>query len=393
MAGRQFSNWNSTTARRLRAKTVLQWPATSMAISLDQLHIDSDISRAWSIPAPFYADPAVFELEKAKIFARTWQVVGHRNQVANVGDFFTTELLGEPLLLVRGAQSDLRGFYNVCRHRAGPPAEGCGSRKLFRCGYHGWTYGLDGKLISAPEFEGVQEFRREEFTLAPVRAEEWSNLILVNLDPDAETLRKSLGELPKQVERFGFERMKLFERRPYDMKCNWKTYVDNYLEGSHLPSVHPGLNRELDYNAYTVEPYERHVRQFSPIRGAQPGDATPRRYQESAENLTTDYFWIFPNWMLNCYPDNVSLNIVLPLDAERSLAIFEWYLPEKELDSAAAKASMEFSHQIQMEDVGICETVQKNLHSRSYQRGRYSIKQEKGVHAFHRMYAEVMNAH
>ena len=363
-----------------------------MAISLDQLHIDSDISRAWSIPAPFYADPAVFDLEKEKIFARTWQVVGHRSQVANVGDFFTTELLGEPLLLVRGAQNELRGFYNVCRHRAGPPAEGCGSRKLFRCGYHGWTYGLDGKLIRAPEFEGVQEFRPEEFTLAPVRAEEWSNLIFVNLDPDAEPLRKSLGELPKQAERFGFERMKRFERRTYDMKCNWKTYVDNYLEGYHLPSVHPGLNRELDYNAYTVEPYPRHVRQFSPIRGAQAGDTTPRRYQEAREDLTTDYFWVFPNWMLNCYPDHVSLNLVLPLETERSLAIFEWYLPEKDLGSRTAKDSVNFSDQIQIEDVTICETVQKNLRSRSYSRGRYSVKQEKGVHAFHRMYAEVMKS-
>jgi choline monooxygenase len=184
--------------------------------------------------------------------------------------------------------------------------------------------------------------------------------------------------------------MKLFERRTYDMKCNWKTYVDNYLEGYHLPSVHPGLNRELDFNAYTVEPYARHVRQFSPIRGAQPGDATPRRYQEAREDLTTDYFWIFPNWMLNCYPDNVSLNIVLPVEPERSLAIFEWYLPEKDHNTPAAKASVEFSDQIQIEDVGICETVQKNLRSRSYTRGRFSVKQEKGVHAFHRIYAEAM---
>ena len=172
-------------------------------------------------------------------------------------------------------------------------------------------------------------FDAKQFALAPVRTEEWFNLIFVNLDPGAEPLVKSLGELPQQAERFGFAGMKLFERRTYEMKCNWKTYVDNYLEGYHLPSVHPGLNRELDYNAYTVEPYDRHVRQFSPIRGAQPGDATPRRYQEAREDLTTDYFWIFPNWMLNCYPDNVSLNIVLPVDAERSLAIFEWYLPEK----------------------------------------------------------------
>ncbi len=358
--------------------------------------IAADIARAWSLPAFCYTDLDVLTLEKDRIFSRTWQVVGHRDQLAKPGDYFTTDLAGEPLLMVRGDQGDLRGFYNVCRHRAGPPAEGCGSRKLFRCGYHGWTYDLAGKLISAPEFEGVQEFDREHFSLAPVRAEEWFNFIFVNLDPDAEPLVKSLGELPAQACKFATafpeNNLKLFERRTYEMDCNWKTYVDNYLEGYHLPSVHPGLNRELDYNAYTVEPYARHVRQFSPIRGAQAGDATPRRYAEPNDDLTTDYFWIFPNWMLNCYPDNISLNIVLPLGPARSLAIFEWYLPKKDLGSDAAKASVEFSDQIQKEDVSICEVVQKNLRSRSYDRGRYSVKQETGVHAFHRMYAEVMGS-
>jgi choline monooxygenase len=358
--------------------------------SLAALFIDAEIARAWSIPARFYTDAEVFRVEREKIFARSWQVVGHAHQLVNPGDFFTTELQGEPLLLVRGAKGELRGFYNVCRHRAGPPAEGCGSKKLFRCSYHGWTYGLDGALISAPEFEGVEDFHPEQFALKPVRVEEWFNLIFVNLDSNAEPLAKTLGELPKQAARFQFADMKLSERRTYDMKCNWKTYVDNYLEGYHLPSVHPGLNRELDYNAYMVEPYARHVRQFSPIRGAQPGDATPRRYQETREDLTTDYFWIFPNWMLNCYPDNVSLNIILPIEVERTLAIFEWYLPDRELHSKAARDSVEFSHQIQLEDVAICERVQKNLHSRSYERGRYSVKQERGVHAFHRMYAQEM---
>jgi choline monooxygenase len=361
-----------------------------MPASNEPVYIEADIARAWTLPARLYHEPEVFAAEQDRIFARTWQVVGHRSQVAKPGDYFTTELAGEPLLIVRDAEGELRGFYNVCRHRAGPPAVGCGSRKLFRCGYHGWTYGLDGALISPTEFEGVEGFRSEDFALAPVRTEEWFNLIFVNLDDDAEPLGESLGELPRQAEKFHFAEMKLFERRTYDMKCNWKTYVDNYLEGYHLPSVHPGLNRELDYNAYVVEPYARHVRQFSPIRGAQAGDATPRRYQEARADLTTDYFWVFPNWMLNCYPDNVSVNIVLPLEAERSLAIFEWYLPEKDHGAAAAKASVEFSDQIQNEDVGICEAVQKNLRSRSYSRGRFSVKQEKGVHAFHRMYAEWM---
>jgi choline monooxygenase len=362
-----------------------------MDSSRDAVQVDSQIGRAWTLPARLYTDPRVCGEEKEKIFSRTWQVVGHSSQVLHPGDYFTTELVGEPLVLARGVDGVLRGFYNVCRHRAGPPAEGCGSRKLFRCGYHGWTYALDGALISATEIEGVEGFRPEDFALAPVRTEEWFNLVFVNLDPLAPSLRESLGELPRQAEKFPFAGMTLFERRTYAMNCNWKTYVDNYLEGYHLPSVHPGLNRELDYNAYVVEPHPRHVRQFSPIRGAQAGDATPRRYAEAAEGLTTDYFWIFPNWMLNCYPDNVSLNTVWPLGAERSLAIFEWYLPAKDHASPAAKASVKFSHQIQIEDVAICEAVQKNLSSRSYSRGRFSVTQEKGVHAFHRMFAEMMN--
>jgi choline monooxygenase len=361
-----------------------------MPDSINHFHIDADVSRAWTLPAKLYFDEATFAAEKESIFARSWQVVGHRDQVRNAGDYFTTELVGEPLLIVRGSDGELRGFYNVCRHRAGPAAEGCGSRKLFRCGYHGWTYGLDGALIRATEIEGVEGFRPEDFALVPVRVEEWFNFIFVNLNAEARPLGESLGELPTQAAKFQFEGMKLFERHTYEMKCNWKTYVDNYLEGYHLPSVHPGLNRELDYNVYVVEPHEEYVRQFSPIRGAQAGDSSPRRYAEAREDLTTDYFWIFPNWMLNCYPDNVSLNIVLPVAPERSLAIFEWYLPEKDHGSAAAKASVEFSEQIQVEDVGICEIVQKNLRSRSYSRGRFSVKQEKGVHAFHRMYAERM---
>ena len=373
---------------------ILEWRGCILLIMADpqtSLFVDADISRAWTLPSSLYTDAAVLAEEREKIFSRTWQVVGHHDQVARPGDYFTTDLADEPLLIVRGNDGVLRGFYNVCRHRAGPPAAGCGSRKLFRCGYHGWTYALDGSLISATEIEGVRDFRPQDFALAPVPTEEWFNLVFVNLDPNAKPLRESLGDLPRQAEKFPFTAMKLVERRSYDMKCNWKTYVDNYLEGYHLPSVHPGLNRELDFNAYVVEPYPCHVRQFSPIRGAQPGDTTPRRYQETREDLTTDYFWAFPNWMLNCYPDNVSLNIVQPIEPERTLAIFEWYLPEKDCGSEAAKASVAFSHQIQIEDVGICEAVQRNLRSRSYSRGRFSVTQEKGVHAFHRMYAELMN--
>ncbi len=355
-----------------------------------RLDADRDIARASTLPAPLYFGAETFEEEKRRIFGCTWQAVGHVRQALNPGDYFTFDLIGEPLLIVRGEDDVLRGFYNVCRHRAGNPASGCGNRKLFRCGYHGWTYRLDGALLVTPEFDGVQDFDAEEFGLAPVRIEEWFNLIFVNLDPGAGPLQESLGELPLQAEKFDFRNMKFSERRTYEMNCNWKTYIDNYLEGYHVPSVHPSLNREINYNAYTVEPYHQHVRQWTPIRGAQPGDEKARRYQQAGEDLTADYFWIFPNWMLNCYPDNVSLNIILPLGPERTLAIFEWYLPEKDLGSEAAGKALAFSDEIQVEDVGICEIVQKNLRSRSYYAGRYSVKQEKGVHAFHQMYRELM---
>src|SRR5271169_3763141 len=153
-----------------------------MDISKESLQVEAEIARAWTLPSVLYTDAGTLLAEKENIFARTWQVVGHVSQVENPGDYFTTELMGEPLLLVRGSDAKLLGFYNVCRHRAGPPAQGCGSRKLFRCGYHGWTYGLDGSLISATEIEGVEGFRPQAFALKPVRTEEWFNLVFVNLD-------------------------------------------------------------------------------------------------------------------------------------------------------------------------------------------------------------------
>ena len=350
--------------------------------------IDPSLERAFTLPADFYIHPKYLESEKHEIFWRTWQIVGRSAQVAKPGDYFTTCLCGEPLLIARDTESKLRAFYNVCRHRAGPPAEGCGSRKVFRCGYHGWTYGLDGRLLNAPEMEGTEDFHHENFRLRSVSVDEWQGQVFVNLDSDPEPLRPSLRELPEQVAKFQFSEMTLAGRREYHMRCNWKVYIDNYLEGYHLPSVHPSLNRELDYNAYTTALFEKHSLQTSPIRGPENESTVERRYKQASGDMTAEYYWIFPNWMLNCYPDNVSLNIVLPTGPETCVAIFEWYfLPEK---AAAAEETMRFSDEIQIEDGRICEVVHGNLKSRSYDRGRYSVKQEKCLHHFHRLYAQAL---
>jgi len=381
--------------------------------------IDSDLARAHTLPSRFYLDAHVLDEEHKHIFARTWQIVGRSDQVTKSGDYFTTQLAGEPLLIVRGTDGELRGFYNVCKHRAGPPATGCGSRKLFRCGYHGWTYSLEGKLINAPECEGVEDFHPEHFGLTRIHTSEWSGLVFVNLSRTPEPLHTALGELPAQAAKFHFDKMRFYKRREYVMDCNWKTYIDNFLEGYHLPSVHPSLNRELDYSQYHTELFSKHSLQTSPIRDAANEKDIARRYAQSRGDLAAEYFWIFPNWMLNCYPDNVSVNIVLPLGPEKCVAYFDWYFPQQAFSVAAASSpaaasesnasqssnespdkpvpknaahekTVAFSDEIQLEDGAICELVQKNLRSASYDRGRYSVKQEKCLHHFHRLYCEAM---
>jgi choline monooxygenase len=350
--------------------------------------LNPSIERAYTLPSSFYIDPKFVEEEKRNIFWRTWQIVGRHEQVAKPGDYFTINLCGEPLLIVRDTENNLRGYYNVCRHRAGPPAEGCGSRKVFRCGYHGWTYGLDGRLLNAPEMDGTEEFCFEDFRLRTINVDEWEGQIFVNLDDRAEALRDALRELPEQAAKFKFGEMKLAGRRDYHMQCNWKVYIDNYLEGYHLPSVHPSLNRELDYNAYVSTLFERHSLQTSPIRGPENESTVDRKYKQASGDMAAEYFWIFPNWMLNCYPDNVSLNIVLPTGPETCVAIFEWYFPSERV--ASAEETMKFSDEIQAEDGHICEVVHQNLKSQSYDRGRYSVKQEKCLHHFHKLYIEKM---
>ena len=358
-----------------------------------RIEIDRSVGSSWTLPADVYLDPELLEREQQDLFGKTWQIVGRRDQVARANDYFTTELAGEPLLIVRGGDGVLRGFYNVCRHRAGPPAEGCGSRKIFRCGYHGWTYACDGRLLNAPEMDGTQNFDHAQFGLQPVNIGEWGAWVFVNLDSNSEPLIGSLRELPQQAAKYSLDSLKLAERREYIVECNWKVYVDNYLEGYHLPSVHPGLNRELDYSQYVTETYELHSRQASPIRGPENEKDVQRRYTQASGEDEAEYFWIFPNWMLNCYPDNVSLNIVLPLAPERCGAIFEWYFPETVVGTDAPAQTIRFSDEIQIEDGRICEVVHRNLKSRSYTRGRFSAKQEKGIHHFHRLYSEWLAKH
>lgn len=348
-----------------------------------------DLTQAGTLPARWYTDPAFLILEDKLIFDRTWQPVGRAEMVLRPGDFFTCELSGEPLVITRDKVGALRGFYNVCRHRAGPVASGKGNRKSLQCRYHGWTYGLDGRLRNAPEFEGVANWRKEDVCLAPVRVAEWGPFIMACLDKDAPPLSAVLGDIEREVaaKNIPMARMSLIERRDYIINCNWKVYIDNYLEGYHIPIAHPGLFREIDYDQYRVETFPTYSRQHAPMRPASHVEAQDRdrRFLRTEAEEEALYYWIFPNFMLNFYPDNLQINIILPLGHDRTLTIFEWYFEQPGTGGGweSMQNSIAFSDQVQQEDIEICETVQKGLQSRSYDSGRFSVQRENGVHHFH----------
>jgi choline monooxygenase len=346
-----------------------------------------DLSRASTIPSRWYLDPAMAQVETNRIFARTWQAVGRAVSVAAPGSYFPCEVAGEPVLVARDKDGRLRALSNVCRHRGSILAENSGTASVLRCPYHAWTYSLDGRLLGTPEFEGVQDWDRARVCLPEFRVETWGPFVFVNLDPAAPELAEVLGDIPQEIAAFGcpFESMRLSYRRDYTVECNWKVYIDNYLEGYHLPAAHPGLMRELDYPKYRVETYRHYSAHIAPIRARSD---EKRRYEFSDDSRNALYYWIFPNFMLNIYPDNLSSNIILPLGPERTLTIFEWFAYSGEV----TQATIDFSDEIQQEDIRLCESVQRGLRARSYHQGRFSVKRENGVHHFHGLLAEYLQS-
>lgn len=368
--------------------------AFANGIDLSDYQPHTDLAYAETMPARWYTDPAILELEKQRIFYRTWQPVCRLDLVRRPGDFYACELVGQPLVISRGIDGQLRGFYNVCLHRAGPVALGQGNRKSLQCRYHGWTYDLTGRLLNAPEFEGVRNWTKDDMCLRQVQVAEWGLWVWVNLDPQAGPITDLYGPIGDEIASKGFDlsQMSLIERRDYLIDCNWKVYVDNYLEGYHLPMAHPALFRELDYDQYQVETFRYYSKQHAPIRPVREGEVRDRRYVRTEGEAEALYYWIFPNVMLNVYLDNTSINIILPIDHEHTLTIFEWYFQQPGTGEGwdSMQTIIAFSDQIQQEDIEICHNVQKGLKSNVYDRGRFSVLRENGVHHFQSLVHEFL---
>jgi choline monooxygenase len=344
------------------------------------------LERAQTIPAEWYLDAEIYALERRAVFADSWQAVGRAADVADPGSFLTTEIAGEPILVVRDQDGELRAFANVCRHRAAPVmTEPCGTATRLRCPYHGWTYDLTGRLRGAPEFDGVAEFRREDNGLPELALGVWGPWVWVYGGQRPSPLAEFLAPLPERVHTAELNALHFVSRREYDLACNWKVYVDNYLDGGyHVHSIHPGLAGVLDYAHYRTEIHGCTSVQISPLRPPAGADAATR-----TRTGTAQYWWVFPNFMVNLYQGVMDTNRVLPLGPDRCRVVFDFYFASAEGQEAEAfrRESLAVADQIQQEDAWICERVQQGLGSRTYNTGRFSVRREGGGHHFHQLLA------
>jgi choline monooxygenase len=352
-----------------------------MALTFPNSQLNSiepmDLDNAHTLPAFMYTDKDFVEIDKQVLLTNSWQFIGHSSQLKRAGDRIVAEICGKPVLVVRTKQDEIKAFHNVCRHRAGPVATENGNSPLLSCKYHGWTYTLDGELMSAPEMQSTPNFELCQFHLPRVDLAIWQGLIFVNLGKEQSAdvcLETMLQGIAERILPIDLSVLEYSHRQEYIVQCNWKVYMDNYLEGYHLPIVHPGLNKLLDYRSYEISLHPWYSYQFSPLEKV---ESQNNFYGEGKAH----YFCVFPNLMLNILPGRLQTNIVEPIDENSCKIIFDYYYADldSELTKNLIRQDQDFSDEIQSEDINICEAVQKGLMSGTYESGRFCIKRENAV--------------
>ncbi len=338
------------------------------------------LNSASALEPEYYTDRRWLPFEQLHVFRGSWQHVAHVGDLAAAGDHVVAEVSGQPLIIVRQADGSIRTFHNVCRHRAGPLAvcNGRGASRL-RCHYHGWQYGLDGQLLVAPDMSEAEGFNKAGIRLTEITTQIWEGLVFVALSGDVPPLQTLLSGVAERIKPNNLAALKFHKHDVYDVACNWKVYVDNYLEGYHLPYVHPALTQVVDSADYTSELADHYSLQVSPI--TDPDGP----YGEG----TAFYYFIYPNLMLNIVPGRLQLNRVVPTGLGSCKVDFIYYFADDPAVIARAADDLAFTDVIQREDAGICELVQRGLTSGGYVPGRLSPKREAGVWHFQNMLREI----
>lgn len=330
---------------------------------------------AVTLPASWYHDPAVYQRERAAVWGTSWLCVARTAQLTDPGQYVATTVAGWPVLVVVGTDGERRAFHNVCRHRAGPLAwDGDGRAAGLVCRYHGWSYDLCGELVRARDFGDRQP---SGVRLAGMRVETWRGLVFVNLSPTGPALLDDLGAFADECAAYPMEEFAFSREVVHDLPVNWKTYADNYLEGYHVPLVHPALAREIDAQRYRVDVGEKWCRHTAPTR--------------DGSMVAGLWLWRWPNLALNLYPDGMNVERFLPDGPRRTRVVYQYFF-RPGVEPASSDESTRMSAQLMDEDRAICEAVQRNLEAGVYDTGELSPRHEAGVAAFQDLVRAAMEA-
>jgi choline monooxygenase len=331
---------------------------------------------AVTAPSQWYRDPALWPLEQKRIFGRSWLFACHVSEIAAPNAWRAETLGGYPIVLVRDGQGVLRGFHNVCRHRAGPLTDGeagvCEGELV--CRYHGWRYALDGRLKKARDFGPAANFDPREFSLFALRVETWRGLVFVAPGEEAGGFSDWVRPLDARLGDADWRSLNVALRSTHELACNWKTYVENYLEGYHVSLVHPALDAEIDSAQYRVTMDARVAIHEAPTRN--PDGVYGGLWA-----------WVWPNLGFNVYAHGLMLERMAPLGHDRTRLEYVYLMPEGEVVSGETLA---MSDAVTAEDKWIVERVQANLNAGVYETGALSPRHEGGVAAFQEMVRQAL---
>src|SRR4051812_37904135 len=297
---------------------------------------DTSVEGAKSLPQRYFVSPELFEEESEKIFARHWVLVGHQSEVAKAGDYFVRDVAGESLIIVRDKSEEVRGFYNVCRHRGTRLCEEeRGHGAAIQCPYHAWTYGLDGRLIGAPHMDEVKGFKREQYSLHGVNLGVWEGFIFVNLADDPMSLEKWFAPLHGKFSEWNLPQLRSAKRVIYDVKANWKLMFENYAECYHCPGVHPMLSKVSPHDSAENDLAEGpflggFMRIIQGKSLTMSGDACAMKIDhehehEHEKNDVVFYYSIFPNMLLSLHPEYAMVHQLWPQAPDRTSIICDWF--------------------------------------------------------------------
>jgi glycine betaine catabolism A len=352
---------------------------------------------ATTLPARYYTDPDLFREERERFFFRTWVCVGRTDQIPNAGDYFLREIADESIILTRDQDRSVQAFFNVCRHRGTricPENAGHFPGRI-QCGYHGWTYGLDGHLIGAPQMH--EGFCREDYGLNRVAADIWDGHIFVNLSDRPAPLTEQLADLPQKFASWRMADLRFYRRIEYSVNANWKLIMLNYNECLHCPVLHPALSAITHYlSGDNDSPHQSYIGGSMEFQGgAETMSLDGKRRRDFLPGLNDEerskvyYYSIFPNLFLSLHPDYVMTHTLWPRAVDRTDIVCEWHFQPEEMAKRdfMGNDAVEFWDMTNREDWRISELSQAGIRSRAYKPGPYS-KCEGLPAAFDRMILE-----